>query len=147
MAADNLGRHVKWQDKEGGWHTGRVVTQPTGNPYPPFEFPQEVRFGAASINDHGGTTLVRESCDGKLTWVNTIDLQPWQMRVEWEPVTMENVAQLLSAPPIVMPRLQVDQQMSNLLYPRIPIEEWAKKVAEAEKKPTHHGQPMPMGDT
>lgn len=62
---DNLGRSVTWQDEDGGHHTGREVRQPG-----------DYRVMAWSL------TLIRESCDGVLTWVESAKLKPWLSREE-----------------------------------------------------------------
>jgi len=79
----NLGRHVQWQDKDGGWHTGQVVTMPTVSPYPPFTVCPEVECGRQAFNSIT-RVLVRESCNRVLTWVPANLLQNWPMRDEWE---------------------------------------------------------------
>ena len=77
MREDNLGRFVYWTDVNNVRHVGRVCTQPTANPFPPFESPQEVRYGDNGVNDLGGRTLVAEmpeaieSSQWGLVWVAT----------------------------------------------------------------------------
>ncbi len=85
MSEQNLGRRVKWQDHEGGWHTGRVVTSPARLGYPKMEMTMRhiIRGHDATINA-GDETLIRESCDGRLSWVNKLKLQDWTMRHEFE---------------------------------------------------------------
>lgn len=58
---------VKWIDHDGGGRTGRRLEDPDGHWL-------VVR----------GMQLVKESCDGRLTWVPVKSLQPWPMRDEWE---------------------------------------------------------------
>lgn len=75
---NNLGRLVKWLGDDGGWHTGREVLHPDNS-----------RVVSSEIVDphpkpRTWKVLVRESCDGKLTWVDLSKLQPWQPRSEWE---------------------------------------------------------------
>jgi hypothetical protein len=62
----------KWQDADGGWHTGTKILTPDGF---------SVSWGGP---DHGTWFLVRESCDGRLTWVRAVDLERWAPRGEWE---------------------------------------------------------------
>jgi hypothetical protein len=71
LSSDNLGRMVKWQDADGGWRTGRMVTLP--RPYNNSPVAWSCDF-----------FLVRESCDGRLTWVQRELLQDWPLRSEWE---------------------------------------------------------------
>lgn len=74
VAAD-LGRPVKWQDADGGWHTGQTVKDATG-------------YTACTPTDHGPSSprllLVRESCNGNLVWVHEQALETWASRNEWE---------------------------------------------------------------
>jgi hypothetical protein len=63
---------VKWQDESGGWHTGVKQHTPDGF---------SVSWGGP---DHATWFLVRESCDGRLTWVKAVDLERWEVRSEWE---------------------------------------------------------------
>jgi hypothetical protein len=62
----------KWQDESGGWHTGTKILTPDGF---------SVSWGGP---DHATWFLVRESCDGRLTWVRAVDLERWEVRSEWE---------------------------------------------------------------
>ena len=66
---------VKWQDDAGGWHTGEKVISPDGF---------SVSWADASHRTH---FLVRESCDGRLTWVDFARLERWATRSEWEDAT------------------------------------------------------------
>jgi hypothetical protein len=75
MSSDNLGRAVKWQDDDGGWRTGREVTLP--NSHAPVTF-------QGTYVDYEDYRLIRESCDGKLTWVLYAALQDWPDHNEWE---------------------------------------------------------------
>ena len=79
---DNLGRSVKWIDADdGGWRTGQVVLLSDGE--------RELEIGKYKPGGGGFLnyeTLVKESCDGCLTWVAKNLLQPWQPRSEWEDV-------------------------------------------------------------
>jgi hypothetical protein len=67
---------VKWQDDDGGWHTGRIVIV------------QGARIFSASqaTNQPAGgvQVLVKESCCGTLTWVDTRRLEHWPRRSEWD---------------------------------------------------------------
>ncbi len=65
---ENLGDLVKWQDKAGGWHTGRLVMVAGG------DYPVECMSGSYR--------LVRESCDLGLTWVPPVRLKKWLTRKE-----------------------------------------------------------------
>ena len=83
MADSNLGRSVKWQDEQKGWHTGRVVLSPsiigkactvTDVCIPAcYLYPDTEKF-----------TLVQESCTKQLSWVDPSKLENWQDRSEWE---------------------------------------------------------------
>lgn len=59
-----FGPSVKWQDADGAWHTGETVSETTYN-----------RFGV------GHVTLVRESCDHRLTWV-PVSMFDWKKILE-----------------------------------------------------------------
>ncbi len=63
---------VKWQDEAGGWHTGKVMLTHDLTP--------------VSDMDHEGQflTLVKESCDGRMTWVSNKIMIEWKPRSEWE---------------------------------------------------------------
>ena len=93
MAQDNLGRAVKWQEgiaEEAGWHTGRVVEYPQiKGPTPHVSGEVAFEFGYASNTKC--YILVKESCDGKLSWVDKRLLQDWRMRSEWEDDTEQQM--------------------------------------------------------
>lgn len=70
---NNLGRYVQWQDgvgvQGGGHHTGQVVLNIRGKEVVDYDVHLPLR-------------LVKESCDGKLTWVYLSLLKPWVPRCE-----------------------------------------------------------------
>jgi hypothetical protein len=75
---NNLGRLVKWQDANGGWHTGRVVLDPTG-----FPCTKETGLGTYNL-PLVCRVLIQESCDKKLTWIQSVYIQDWPTRDTWE---------------------------------------------------------------
>lgn len=72
MSSNNLGRQVKWQDEEGGWHTGRVVLGLAGNPLESL-----CESYLLKDSENNWKTLVKEDHCGTLTWVWSIKLEPW----------------------------------------------------------------------
>jgi len=96
---DNLGRYVKWQDDQEGWHTGREVCYPSGEPVfyllehkkpeiryikPPTTLPNKFVPPMGPWMEQ--FRLIKESCNGCLSWVEVHGLKDWQMRSEWEDV-------------------------------------------------------------
>jgi hypothetical protein len=67
---DNLGDYVKWQDDEQGWHTGRIVTTP--GVFEPVKLCNGNTLGQEAY-------LIKESCNGVLTWVHRYRLQRLSM--------------------------------------------------------------------
>ncbi len=68
----NLGRLVKWQDADRGWHTGREVTLPDGEP---LRISVVLEDYVLSL-EH----LVQESCTYQLSWVPILALTAWETR-------------------------------------------------------------------
>ena len=60
----NLGRTVKWQDDDSGWHIGRVVLGP-------------YRAEMQTIASGKWVTLVKESNCGTLSWAESDRLSNW----------------------------------------------------------------------
>lgn len=85
----NLGQLVKWQDgigeQGGGWHTGRLVTKPSGEgPVRYFTENPGYRKDSATNTDEQfhSNYLVQESCCGTLTWVESSRLSKYLDRKE-----------------------------------------------------------------
>lgn len=76
MNDQNLGRRIKWQDEEEGWHTGRYVLNPHGQT---LEEAKPIPGSHCSIK----LVLVKESCDGELTWAPSAAIKPWPTQDEW----------------------------------------------------------------
>jgi hypothetical protein len=74
---DNLGQPVLWEDDENGWHTGRIVTTP--GVFEPVKLHNSNTLGVDAY-------LVKESCNGVLTWVHRGRLKKWLVRSEWEEI-------------------------------------------------------------
>lgn len=65
--------YVKWQDEQQGWHTGHLVLNPAGC---------HVSYSEGVGFDIKVFKLVRESCDGRLSWVHERKLSKADMHSE-----------------------------------------------------------------
>ena len=71
---------VKWQDPtDGGWRTGMLISEACHEDDIDIWANEATSFGLERV-----LRLVKESGDGKLTWVRHGLLSEWESREKWE---------------------------------------------------------------